>query len=534
MNRAVHRLKTMLRPLVPDAVMARYRRRRHSRGIRTNVDLYVTDARTARAFRSFTPDTYRVVSVAPSAADAPRDGLRWFGDEDPALPDYLGHHGAEAVARARTGRPSMRSMRIVEPELEVRTVVTDRTTADEAGVPERADPGTAYRLLTTAGVPVGVVPEVDRGFRPATTRVPGDAVVVMAAVPLHDIGGGSRAAQITFELLRRGYRVVYVDAYPSSEAVDLGLRYPHPSLWQVRLPDLDAEFVAASFDPGLVIIEAPIGDFIDPIATLKDRGWQAVYDVIDDWSDEALGGMWYAPVFEQAIVDLADGYTGSAPDLVERIEAFGHAAVLVPNAVNVEVFGSPDSARPSDLPDGPVLGYHGSLYGNWFDWAGLESVAEAYPDHTIAVIGDARTVPTGLPGNVRFLGLKAQRDLPAYLRRFEVGLVPFTVTPVTHAVSPLKVYEYLASGVPVAAPPLRALEGIDGVSTDEDLVAAVAAARSGPRPDPRRALDEHAWGARLDDLFGAVGAPLRPPDGSSVRVVTRPPRRYPRRDRWIR
>lgn len=529
-----HRAKHILRPLVPDSVMARYRRHQHSKGIRSNVDLYVRDRRLARAFLSFTPDTYRVVSDLP--VEGTREGVdrMWFGPVDDRLIPYLGHHGSEAVVAATVGRPRMRSMRIVEPDLAVSSVVTTGSVLDAVGGDPSMEPDTVARLLTTGGARVGVLPTVRDGFHAVHGRISGDVVVVLAAVPLHDIGGGSRAAQITFELLRRGYRVVYVDAFPSSEAVDLGLRYPHPNLWQTRLPDLGIADVIDRTDPGVVIVEAPMGDFVEPVAGLAAAGWRIVYDVIDDWSDEALGGMWYARVFEESIVDLADGYTASAPDLVERVTAFGHDAVLVPNAVNADVFTSPDDGRPADLPAGPVLGYHGSLYGNWFDWDTLRRVAVGYPDHAVVVIGDARTVPTDLPRNVRFLGLKPQGALPAYLRRFEVGLVPFTVTDVTHAVSPLKVYEYLACGVPVAAPPLRSLEGLDGVFVDTDLVAAIGRARSAYRPDPAHAIAEHSWGARVAAMLGTVGVGLRGRDGSALNVVTRPPVRYPLSERWIR
>ena len=534
MSSLSHRAKTIVRPLVPDSLMARYRRNQHSRGIRANIDLYVESAFLARSFLSYTPDTYRVVSDPPPVPGGDLDDPLWMGSVDRRLEPYLGHHGSEVVVSATTGKPSMRSMRIVEPPLDVHSLLTTTSIAAAAGVDDGMDPRTAYRMFATAGHRIGVLPHVRRGLRVSPPPIEGDVVVVLAAVPVHDIGGGSRAAQITFELLRRGYRVVYIDAYPSSEAIDLGLRYPHPNLWQIRLPDLDADELVRRATPGVVLVEAPIGDFIDPVETLKQAGWQVVYDVIDDWSDEALGGMWYAPVFEQRIVDLADGFTASAPDLVDRIQRFGHRAVLVPNAVNSEVFGVGDTGRPPDLPDGPIIGYHGSLYGNWFDWEALEAVAAANPDHMIAVIGDARTVPTDLPSNVRFLGLKAQGSLPAYLRSFDVGLVPFTVTPVTHAVSPLKVYEYLASGVPVAAPPLRALEGLDGVYVDDDLVTAVDRARSAERPDASRALAEHSWGARLDALLGSIDHDVRPVEQPTVPVVTRPPTRYRKADRWVR
>jgi glycosyltransferase involved in cell wall biosynthesis len=85
-----------------------------------------------------------------------------------------------------------------------------------------------------------------------------------------------------------------------------------------------------------------------------------------------------------------------------------------------------------------------------------------------------------MPPNVHFLGLKPQIDLPAYVQRFDVGLIPFKVTDTTHAVSPLKAYEYLASGVPVAAPPLRSLEGL----RRHPCAGGVTPGRAPPRPAP--------------------------------------------------
>ncbi|HSJ72593.1 MAG TPA: glycosyltransferase [Acidimicrobiia bacterium] len=526
--------KKAIRPLIPDALMARYRRHQHSRAVRTNVDIYVRDDRAARRWRAFTPDTYRVVSAIPLTT--PRRDAIVIGEPNPELERYLGFHGCEVVALGRVNKPSMRSMRITEPVVRPRSIVTTRSILEEAGIEDMADPPAVLRVLGDAGARIGLVPEVVRETVAADLPpIDGDAVVVMAAVPLHDIGGGSRAAQIAFELVRRGYHVTYVYQFPSSEGVDLGLRYPHRRLEEHHLDAFVVESLTARTGSGVVIVEAPIGEFIPSVEHLKDSGWTVLYDVIDDWTDEALGGMWYAPVFEQRIVDLADGFSASAPDLRARIAGFGHEAVLAPNAVNVTLFGKPlDGARPHDLPDGPLIGYHGSLYGDWFDWGALRAVAEAFTDHTVVVIGDDRGVPSDLPRNIVFLGLKAQGDLAAYLRHFDVGLVPFTITDVTHAVSPLKVYEYLACGVPVAAPPLRALEGVVGVSTDSDLTVAVREALQRPRPDANGALAAHSWGARLAVMMGAIGRDLAEPVEDGIRVLRKPPMRYTRSERWIR
>jgi len=139
-----------------------------------------------------------------------------------------------------------------------------------------------------------------------------------------------------------------------------------------------------------------------------------------------------------------------------------------------------------------------------------------------------------MPDNVEFLGLKPQHDLPGYLQTMSVGIIPFLVTPTTHAVSPLKAYEYLASGVPVAAPPLRTLAGLHGVHVDDDLVSAVRSALGAPRPDRQRALTEHGWEGRVDGLYRALGREPAPVIRHGAAVVLRPVIRHPRGRRLIR
>lgn len=191
----------------------------------------------------------------------------------------------------------------------------------------------------------------------------------------------------------------------------------------------------------------------------------------------------------------------------------------MPNAVNVGLFGVGLPERPKDLPEAETLiGYHGSLYGDWFDWSALRAVAEAFPDAAVVVIGDDKAPRPAMPDNVHFLGLKPQTALPAYLQRFDVGIIPFKLNDTTHAVSPLKAFEYLASGVPIAAPPLRALGGLDGVHLDVDLVRAVQRAMDSEPPDREKAIAEHSWGSRvrmlgLPDSHKTVApqSALRPP-----------------------
>ena len=100
--------------------------------------------------------------------------------------------------------------------------------------------------------------------------------------------------------------------------------------------------------------------------------------------------------------------------------------------------------------------------------------------------------------------------------------------------SPLKVYEYLACGLPVAAPPLRPLLDLSGVFVNDDLVEAVREALTAPKPDRYTAIADHSWGSRLVTMMGAVDEDLREVEGPGVTVVIRPPIHYDKNERWIR
>jgi glycosyltransferase involved in cell wall biosynthesis len=538
MGNSTRSVKQILRPLVPDYVMNRIRLRRNSKAARWNIDVAVEDTSMRRRWLRFSPDTYRVMSPQ-ILGNAPPNLIVLPQDEPASEASRMLSRSDLGAAVVGEVQPLHRSDRTLGPTFAPTTIVLrTEVLEDIGGIPDGpvSLPGVLARLLD-AGHHIGLIPKPAAGAD-ATRRDPisGETVVVFAAVPLHDVGGGSRGAQITFELLRRGYHVTYVNSYPSYEDVDLGLRFLHPRLEQLRFEEFDARVLSerCGQSTGLAIVEVPEPVYGAAIEDLQASGWHIVYDVIDDWSDPSLGGEWYDETFEADLTVRADTVVASAPDLVTRVADTGRAdATLVPNAVNESVFGLRPRERPDDLPDGPLLGYHGSLYGDWFDWEALGAIARANSDASIVVIGEARGVPSNLPANIVFLGLKSQSDLPAYVQFFDVGLVPFKVTRTTHAVSPLKVYEYLACGVPVAAPPLRALAGIEGITVDTDLVAAVVAARSGPRPDAETALREHSWSARLTTMYRATDRVLADTVGPTVRVEHRPPVHYRWRERRI-
>jgi glycosyltransferase involved in cell wall biosynthesis len=53
--------------------------------------------------------------------------------------------------------------------------------------------------------------------------------------------------------------------------------------------------------------------------------------------------------------------------------------------------------------------------------------------------------------NFLYLGTKPYDQIPWYLHRFSVGIIPFRKTRLTAAVNPVKLYEYSACGLPTVS-----------------------------------------------------------------------------------
>ena len=114
---------------------------------------------------------------------------------------------------------------------------------------------------------------------------------------------------------------------------------------------------------------------------------------------------------------------------------------------------------PADLEGlpQPLIGYYGAI-APWFDLAAVGNLLSVRTDLHLVLIGP---VEHGFPlksltrfSNAHYLGPKPYADLPAYLHRFSIALIPFAMSPLIEKVNPTKLYEYLAAGKSVVSAPL--------------------------------------------------------------------------------
>ena len=110
----------------------------------------------------------------------------------------------------------------------------------------------------------------------------------------------------------------------------------------------------------------------------------------------------------------------------------------------------------------PHVGYSG-LAGVRLDLGLVNELAQALPGLNFVFVGqvDRRECESDLRalearGNVHFLGQKAVTEVPNYVAAFDAGMLPYRMNLETAHISPLKLYEYLAAGLPVVSTPIPA------------------------------------------------------------------------------
>jgi len=282
-------------------------------------------------------------------------------------------------------------------------------------------------------------------------------LVLFSGVPFDDIGGGQRSAQLTRAALRTGIQVLYIYVYPKydfNKRINVISKVKIPNLFHKNIKDLNAkDFLNFIDENATVIFEIPHPLFVEYLEIARIRGVRTSFELIDDWST-SLGGDWFKADVFQKFVMRTDIVIGTSKLLISKLREMGrNDAIYLPNAANEYIFDNNNIyKRPSDLPEGSVALYIGSLYGEWFGWGYIREAADKNPNIDFCLIGNKPSdIPVILSENVHFLGEKKIDELPAYLSSAEFCLLPFKSSKLTDAISPIKVFEYLFMFKPVVS-----------------------------------------------------------------------------------
>lgn len=231
---------------------------------------------------------------------------------------------------------------------------------------------------------------------------------------------------------------------------------------------------------------------------------------------------------ERQVLQRADLVVTSAEQLYQAKRSSNANTVLVRHGVDHEHFRralDPSTAPPHDIASlpRPILGYFGLMSEDWFDLELMVRVARRFSHGSLVLLGKftmdlaaLRQLP-----NVHLLGHRPYRELPAYCKGFDVGLIPFPVSEVTRNANPLKAREYLAAGLPVVSTPVPEVSVLPYCRVGagvEDFICQVESALSEPgsRTERSESMRGESWASRLDEVrqhFLALTRPGHTPGG---------------------
>ena len=203
--------------------------------------------------------------------------------------------------------------------------------------------------------------------------------------------------------------------------------------------------------------------YYTPMALSKSRHLTPVLTVYDCMDE--LAAFKFAPPklrqLEQELFQKADlVYTGGQ-SLYEAKSLQHSDAHAFPSSIDKDHFGQartnlPEPVDQAAIPH-PRVGFFG-VVDERLDIGLLGQLAAAHPEWQFVIIGPVVKIDVAdLPrtANIHYLGGKDYKELPAYLRGWDVATLLFADNESTKFISPTKTPEYLAAGKPVVSTPIR-------------------------------------------------------------------------------
>lgn len=228
--------------------------------------------------------------------------------------------------------------------------------------------------------------------------------------------------------------------------------------------------------------------------------------------------------WEERLCRRADAVFVTSPQLLADLSPFNSCTRFYPNVADGQHFAramDSDLGLPAELAaiPAPRLGFIGAVSGYKLDLGLLAELARRHPHWSLVLVGpvgegDPGTDVSELQGlpNVHLLGQRPYATLPAYLKGFEIALLPLRFNAYTQAMFPMKFFEYLAAGRPVVASRIDALKPFGDLAllvepSPEAFGSAIEQVLLGGGPGlPQRlaGAERHTYRARtaamLDDL----------------------------------
>jgi glycosyltransferase involved in cell wall biosynthesis len=290
-----------------------------------------------------------------------------------------------------------------------------------------------------------------------------------------------RPQQLMSQFALAGHRVFYVkqdfrEYGPSYDITikvenvfEVSLRGPDRNVYGDSLTDHDVSELLAglaelrrdlSLGATAIVVQLP---FWRPLveAARKEFSWPITYDCMDYHAGFSTN----RPTMleeERHLVACADCVIVSSPFLEREVGGRAKNMLLVRNGCDYDHFARVGTHSVEDVP---TIGYYGAI-ADWFDTDLVLELARKRPDWRFLLVGSTFSADLGklkMYGNISLVGEQPYAELPHWIEKMDVLILPFKRSALTEATNPVKAYEILAAGKPLVSVPIEEMVGLHGL-----------------------------------------------------------------------
>ena len=242
------------------------------------------------------------------------------------------------------------------------------------------------------------------------------------------------------------------------------------------------------------------------------KNQKLIYYCVDDFSlwpgleSETVREM------EDRLIEQSDSIIAVSESLYRRLSTFGKPTYLLTHGVDLEMFSrSAESELPKykDIPK-PRVGFFGLIDGR-MNWDLVVPLARKMPETSFVFAGPVDATAGVLPRveNIYFLGPVPYDELPKFIAGVEALILPYRTGELAETLSPLKLKEYMATGLPVVASSIsqaRSLRGLISVlDTTSEWKSEIEKFRRGAAShkfiEVQNAIKGDSWNLKAESLY---------------------------------
>lgn len=345
------------------------------------------------------------------------------------------------------------------------------------GVADRKDAICLQNDASNDAVLLESIKKIENSFNRETDIILGQAYqktdIIILSVIDYDFRF-QRPQQIAVRYAQNGHRVFYINAnfYNEYSVAELQKNLyvanihndTHSAIyltdWTTQEDELCAQIkkILDSYciRDAITIVDYP--NWVDLAELIrKEYGFKIVTDYMDDYTGFLNPAEQLVKKNCEKLLRTSDLVISSSQFLYNIAASYNTNLELIRNGTEFSHFNTAIGKVENERK---MIGYYGAV-AEWFQSEKVEYLAANMPECDIVIIGDVTNKENNFKKyhNIKLLGEKPYVDLPAFLKKFDVCIIPFdTSTDLIKATNPVKFYEYLSAGKKIVSTEIPELE----------------------------------------------------------------------------